>query len=113
MKLSKIEDEPGLLQFYCPGCKCHHGVWTEAPNAHTGAKWKWNGSMDKPTFRPSILVVYKHPKGHDNNNPAPIGWKGEYVTEVCHSYVTDGNIQFLNDCTHEFAGKTIEISDLE
>ena len=31
--------------------------------------------------------------------------------ERCHSFIRDGKIQYLNDCTHEFAGKTVELPD--
>ena len=27
----------------------------------------------------------------------------------CHSFVTDGKIRFLNDCTHEMAGETVDL----
>ncbi len=30
--------------------------------------------------------------------------------EVCHSFVTDGQIQFLGDCTHKLAGQTVPLS---
>jgi hypothetical protein len=30
---------------------------------------------------------------------------------VCHSFVTDGRIQFLNDCTHPLAGQTVDIPE--
>ena len=32
-----------------------------------------------------------------------------FVCSVCHSFVTDGKIQFLGDCTHELAGQTVEL----
>jgi hypothetical protein len=31
---------------------------------------------------------------------------------VCHSFVTDGRIQFLGDCTHALANQTVELPDL-
>jgi hypothetical protein len=74
-------------------------------------KWLWNGSKEKPTFTPSILARYKHPKGYSNENPAPTDFSGEYVDEVCHSFITDGRIQFLNDCTHALAGQTVDLPD--
>lgn len=55
--------------------------------------WTWNGSVDKPTLKPSILT-----RGHDF---------------TCHSWVTDGKIQFLGDCTHEFANRTLDLLDIE
>lgn len=49
--------------------------------------------MDKPTFTPSLLI----------QNPA----------KQCHSWVTDGKIQFLNDCAHALAGKTVDLPEVE
>jgi hypothetical protein len=55
------------------------------------------GPEDKITVRPSILV------NKDRVNPDH---------PVCHLYITDGKIQYLDDCTHEYAGKTIEMEDI-
>jgi hypothetical protein len=65
-----------------------------------GAQWGWNGSLDKPTFTPSILVKanYTSPNRLD---------------DICHSFVTDGKIHFLGDCTHQLAGQTVDLPDLE
>jgi hypothetical protein len=52
--------------------------------------WQWNGDRDKPTIRASILVRGK---------------------TICHSFITDGKIQFLPDCTHELSGKTVELEE--
>jgi len=30
---------------------------------------------------------------------------------VCYSFVTAGRIQFLSDCTHILAGKTVDLPD--
>jgi hypothetical protein len=81
--------------FYCPGCKCDHGVWI-IPRAGTPC-WEFNGNIDKPTFSPSILVRW--PEGEKMN--------------ICHSFVKDGFIQYLNDCTHELAGQTVEMEDID
>ena len=89
-----IETEGQLnLSFYCPGCKCHHGICSEKYRDIPGPVWSWNGSMDKPTFSPSLRVR------HGDN--------------VCHSFISDGFIQYLSDCTHELSGKTIEIPEVE
>jgi hypothetical protein len=101
-----------FLYFRCPGCaKTGHGlhqVMIEGGNSN----WGWNGNIEKPTFSPSVLVTYRHPKGYSNDNPAPVGWKGEYVDDRCHSFVTDGRIQFLGDCTHSLANQTMDLPDL-
>jgi len=63
-----------------------------------GPRWGWNGSMENPTFSPSILVEWEHGPN--------------YEKRVCHSFVTDGNIQFLGDCTHKLAGQTVPLPDI-
>lgn len=88
----------------CPGCK-HVHVYDK--------RWTFNGDRNKPTFRASYLSKYTHPHGYTNENPAPVGYNGPYDTEVCHSFVTDGKIQFLSDCTHALAGQTVEIPDVD
>lgn len=59
--------------------------------------WTFNGNLEKPTFSPSLLVT-----GYLN---------AEQPDGVCHSYITDGKIQYLSDSTHEYAGKTIELPE--
>jgi hypothetical protein len=82
--LHKMEDTPErtTYAFHCPGCKCAHGVRV----AGSCGCWAWNRDLERPTFSPSILAT----GGEDR----------------CHSYVRDGQIQFLSDCTHELAGQT-------
>ena len=59
--------------------------------------WTWNGSIDKPTLKPSVLT-----RGGDMS--------GEHR---CHSWINDGKVQFLGDCSHEFAGQTMDLLDVE
>jgi hypothetical protein len=79
-----------LFVFHCPGCGYDHPF-------HVGTKnhcaWTWNGSMDRPTFHPSLLVFKDSP------------------SQRCHSWVKDGKIQFLSDCFHKLAGKTVDIPE--
>lgn len=82
------------IYFECPGCGVPHGI---AVGEGSGPRWGWNGDAVKPTFTPSILSTYTF--GPDNK------------TETCHSFVTDGRIQFLADCTHELVGQTVDIPD--
>ena len=35
------------------------------------------------------------------------------LDDICHSFVTDGRIQFLGDCTHKLAGQTVDLPDWE
>ncbi|RVG74080.1 DUF6527 family protein [Sinorhizobium meliloti] len=92
--------EGGRLMFWCPGCDGAHQVGVgDGP----GSRWGYNGNPDAPTFTPSVLVTYDGPDASKDGAPPAI----------CHSFVTDGRIQFLSDCTHALAGQTVDIPDWE
>ena len=55
--------------------------------------WSWNGDTEKPTLRPSI-------RSRDG-------------VHTCHTWVNDGEAQFLTDCTHELAGQTLDLLDVD
>ena len=55
--------------------------------------WTWNGSIDAPTLKPSVLT-----KGH--------GF-------LCHTWINDGKAQFLDDCSHEYKGQTLDLLDVK
>lgn len=99
------------LTFWCPGCEMAHSphqVKVVGPGS-----WGWNGDVDKPTFTPSVLVTYS--MGHPPVTPANFEqykaapWEQTKVKHTCHSFVTDGRIQFLTDCTHALAGQTVDL----
>jgi hypothetical protein len=105
------------LMFWCPGCKGPHRI---QHGAGSGPRWGWNGSADRPTFTPSVLVRTGHYA--DGCDPAacfickerrenPDEDHGSWLCGVCHSFVTDGRIQFLGDCTHALAGQTVDLPD--
>lgn len=102
-KVRETTNLKGELTFNCPGCKCAHHVFVEGirNNLHyeSSPVWGWNKSFDKPTFTPSILVSW-----NEGINQ---------VKNVCHSFVKDGFIQYLGDCTHEYANKTIELPNYD
>lgn len=64
--------------------------------------WSWNGSIDSPTLRPSVLTNGRM-LDDDLNDIGPY---------TCHSWVNDGQAQFLNDSTHEFSGQTIDLLEV-
>lgn len=83
--------DPGGWLIYCPGCH----------NSHLfDNRWKFNGDVDKPTFMPSMLV---------NGSKIIKEYDGETYGHRCHSFVTDGKIKFLSDCTHSMAGQTVDL----
>ncbi|ARR57004.1 ammonia monooxygenase [Rhizorhabdus wittichii DC-6] len=103
------------LRFRCPGC----GDWHMVPVGDGGGpRWGWNGSVEAPTFTPSILVrTGHHVPGHQGDQ-CWCNWpdKDEFPDlkcYVCHSFVTDGRIQFLGDCTHALAGQTVDLPEIE
>lgn len=82
-KLRRLDDEQ--VDFFCPGCKCWHGVRIGG----TGhPRWLWNGSLESPTFTPGLRIG-----------------------GICHSLVINGKIQFLRDSTHSRSGQTLEIPE--
>jgi len=113
MRLCRVDQNS--VAFHCPGCQEEHRL-----NIAGDRKvWEWNGSMDAPTFSPSVLIRVGH------YIPGQIGkrcwctWNAEHPDDpapfkcgACHSFVKDGKIQFLSDSTHELAGTTAELPEL-
>jgi hypothetical protein len=85
--LTNEKGEFGCHYIECPACGYGHGF---------DSRWSFNGDYDKPTFTPSMLV---------NANMPQLGHR-------CHSFITDGKIQFLSDCTHKYAGQTMDLPDV-
>jgi hypothetical protein len=77
-----------VFLFHCPGCKTSHPFEVDCPN---GNGWTWNNSLDRPTFSPSLLVNQHR----------------EHLR--CHSFVRDGQIEYLDDCHHTLRGQTVEL----
>lgn len=100
-KLLSANNNNGEIEGYyfdCPGCKSGHFVHVKPHQAPNGASWNFNNDLEKPTFSPSILsqINYQHKP-----------------TSVCHLFVIDGMINFLNDCTHELAGQTVAMENVD
>lgn len=100
--------------FWCPGCEEMH---------HVGLQWGFDGNLAAPTITPSLLVTCGHystrwKQGDDCwcTYNAQQRERGEPETKFrcqrCHSFVRNGCIQFLSDCTHALAGQTVQIPDL-
>lgn len=83
-----------LLEFCCPGCGLIHNI-NIIPDIGKPV-WDFNENYEAPTFSPSIFVKY-YTKG---------------VEQICHSFVKDGTIQFLQDCSHELAGITVNMYEI-
>jgi hypothetical protein len=97
---------PGRIGFHCPGCNEVHQIVVDGSRG-----WSWNGDGDKPTVTPSILVTGKRRITEDEYQRLMRGERVEVDDLRCHSFVVDGQWQFLTDCTHALAGKTVEMPD--
>lgn len=96
----------GDLGFHCPGCNSVHFINDKETHQEGGPIWEFNGDFEKPTVQPSVLVRWPA-------NPNAIEEFKEWRKErVCHSFITDGKIQFLSDCTHALAGQTVELDEI-
>jgi hypothetical protein len=93
------------VAFWCPGCEDWHQV-TIPPGAYA---WGFNENYDAPTFTPSVLVQGKKGLTDDEYKRVMRGETVETQPYRCHSFVTDGSIQFLGDCTHGLSGQTVRL----
>lgn len=100
MKLSKLKfnEDKTQVTFWCIGCDGGHTI-----NIGVGMtpNWVFNGDIEKPTFTPSVLVTYE---GVDADTP-------DGLPSVCHTFVTNGKIQYLGDCTHPLANTEIDLPE--
>ena len=99
------------VSFGCPGCGQDHCLPVTGPGA-----WSFNGDIERPTIAPSILSRgLKVKLGPDGkwNGEWERGADGKPLPNVCHSFVTDGRIQFLTDSNHALAGQTVDLPEVE
>jgi len=72
--------------FWCPGCLEPHRYDVEGGEF----SWEFNGDLLTPTFKPSLRIT---------------------SSVNCHLFMTDGRIQYLDDCSHDLAGQTIDLPE--
>jgi hypothetical protein len=111
------QPQHGRIMFRCPGCNTSHEIVVDGSRG-----WSWNSDGDKPTVSPSILCTWTRFGGDDAELDRILD---EYklpedrekmladkrITITCHSYIRDGQWQFLTDCTHSLSGQTVDIPD--
>lgn len=86
-----------VVEFKCPGCGWTHRLNTD-PNVGRPC-WTFNGSLEEPTISPSINAWREYGSNRE--------------TQRCHSFVRDGQIEFLSDCTHDLRGQTVDLPKIE
>lgn len=129
MKLKRFEGPLNAgYSFWCAGCNDRHMVCTEAKPGYSGPVWSFNGDLDRPVFGPSVLVTSGHycrgyQTGHGcycTANAEEIAAGREpfpYKCGICHTFVgcngaQPGQIIYLGDCTHELAGRVIDLPEI-
>lgn len=80
---------------WCVGCNQRHEIAVDTP-FHNGARWSFDGNVEKPTFSPSI-----------NIRMGPLR-DGRIL--VCHYFVRAGQIIYCGDCTHDLKNKTVDLA---
>jgi len=110
-KLKLVTNDNGEqvgYSFYCPGCKYSHVFYVEKAYKNRDGReirWQFNGNLESPSFSPSLVELtgsYADPKFIDPEDIPPTR---------CHLIMTNGIINFCGDCTHELAGKSVELPD--
>lgn len=84
MKIRTFLRDEHKHAFFCPACGYAYWIKTDSGG------WTWNEDRERPTINPSILC---------------------HGLFRCHSFVTDGSIQFLSDCTHKMAGQIVDLPE--
>jgi hypothetical protein len=102
------------IRINCPGCLYSNGKPSQhiiplsilpagqmemSPHIGWKDRWTFNGDFEKPTFSPSLNTWY--------------GGSDGVPLHRCHSFIRDGRIEFLGDCTHALAGKTVDLPEIE
>jgi hypothetical protein len=78
--------------FFCPGCDHGHIFYVAG-----SLVWTFNNDLELPTFSPSLLNTCE-------NHPDP-------KQRRCHLVLTAGKLNYMGDCSHDLAGKEIDLPD--
>lgn len=103
------------LTYWCQGCCDYHSIDL--------GRWAWDGNTETPTFSPSVLVRSGHYAEHSQVGTSC--WctyneeqrrarepEAPFRCGICHTFIQNGMVQFLPDCTHELAGQTLRLAEL-
>ncbi len=101
----KLRSVQNGIGHWCPGCEEMHVITNS---------WSFDGNFDSPTFNPSVKITGKQTIKVNGK------WVGDWVRDIngnvidfcCHYFLHNGNLQFCNDSTHLYAGKTIPLQSL-
>jgi len=83
---------PGQLGHYCPACDDLHFIET-----YLNGMYRWNESEDRPT-------IY---------GPVSFNWGDAEFPQRCGYSITLGEIRYRAASTHEYAGETLKLPDID
>jgi len=97
--------------YWCQGCEEYHQV---------NDTWQFDGNLEAPTFSPSVLVTSGHfVSSHKPGDKCWCTYAVEYPKRPvsfkcrrCHTFIRNGMVEFLSDCSHALAGQTLPVPDL-
>ena len=92
-----------VLQFICPACNRIHSAGIGSGG------WTWNNDLEKPTLHPSLGVSGVEELTDEQYEQVRSGVPFEPLRFYCHSFIRDGRIEFLSDCTHSLRNTTIDL----
>lgn len=90
----------------CPGCNDLHLL---------DKRWTFNEDFANPTFTPSLLITTgKYVTSNYKELIPEEDWEFWEESSIrCHSFITNGKIQFLSDCTHSLKDQTVDLLDID
>lgn len=86
------------VHLWCPGCQKLHAPTFRCPDhggPATGPVWDGDPHSDPFTMSPSLLVH-----------------AGRSGAGTCHSFIRNGQWEFLTDCGHVLSGQTVPLEPL-
>lgn len=117
-KLASMGD--GMYRHFCPGCKRFHYFSTIRDPEFNNPIWEWNGDPVRVTIHPSMWIYTEQPKGIGTPEFKKImekkkedpSFKIPYERRtICHYWLKDGMITYLEDSAHELKGQTVVLPE--
>lgn len=112
MKARLFDKEHGTIAIQCPGCGNEHYLNVNLKNGRPC--WGFDYNYASPTFTPSLLVRTGKFAGtkewYDKLTPERRSFVDQH-SNICHSFIRNGKIQFLGDCTHSLKNQTVDLPD--
>jgi hypothetical protein len=106
---TQLDSCGNYYQIWCPACQEIHLILPKTATVYgksgAGDGWNFNGNKEVPSFTPSVKIRTGYYFQPDKHKP------DEGV--LCHFYITNGEIRYCPDCSHDLKGQTLPLEDLE